>query len=96
MFELQSHKLKLQCPRMQNQALPKHPCSWWLFLCPPPSFSLSPSRLQRWGCWSPEFGLDLEQQKKWASGKRETWRKAPGTIPSPVTGCPSGLITSTL
>lgn len=79
---------------MQDQALPKHPCSWWLFLCPSPSFSLSPSLAHR---LSPELRPDLTQEKKWTSGKRERHRKNPPVpIPLPVTGCLPWLVTSTL
>lgn len=77
MFELQSHKLKPQCPRMEDQALPTHPCPWWLFLHPSPSFSLSPSSVQRWGCWSPELGLDLAQQNNGSVERERPGEKPP-------------------
>lgn len=73
-FKLQFHKLKPQRPMTQDQALPKHPCSWQFFLCLFPSFSFfsfppaSPGLLQP----STQFGFKRKNVGLW----RDTQEKS--------------------
>lgn len=86
-FKLQFHKFKPQHPTMQDQALPKHPCSWWLFLCPSPSFSLSPSLAHR---LSPELHPDLTQQKNGPLERERRRKKHPSPSRSLSPAVPHG------
>ena len=92
-FKLRFHTLKPLHPVMQDQVLPTHPCAWWLFLCPSPSRSRSPSRVCR---WSPEPGLGLTQQKHGLLERERGRKNAPAATLLSVTSCPPWLVTRAL